>query len=291
MENDRIIPALLYFAHSSLILALAVASLVFAYATIIGLQIGPAPLLVAFLWTFSMYNLNKLSDKSEDDINYPERSAFVNACRTLFKSSVVLAYATALLIAFFIAIWLLLLLVAITIVVTFYSFSLPSLHHKVTATKNIRFKKIHILKNLIVAFSWGLVPASIVHAYHSLPLNFMFFGFFVFVFLRLYFGGIIADIRDIKGDKAVGIITIPAKYGIEKSLRLITAGNFSILFFIFFAQMFSPLPPLWPLLSISCVYAQIYIAFAKRVSINVLNDLIVETEFIFLAFVYLILTL
>ncbi|MHA1294210.1 MAG: UbiA family prenyltransferase [Promethearchaeota archaeon] len=89
------------------------------------------------------------------------------------------------------------------------------------STPPIRLKRFPWLANLIIAIPRGLLLIVAGWAIHT-SINIIepwLFGSILFFF---FLGATTAkDFTDIKGDKINGIITIPIKYGVEKSIKVI----------------------------------------------------------------------
>ena len=67
-----------YFIHSNLYISIAALSLAFVCEVLLNINLLWEPLFISFASTFFIYNINRITDKKEDIINYPERSEFVS---------------------------------------------------------------------------------------------------------------------------------------------------------------------------------------------------------------------
>jgi len=195
----------LYFlVYSNIYLALGALSI--AYMSIVLLQVPFRwePLFIAFSGTFFLYNLNRKTDIGEDRINYPERVEFFEKYGSIiFKVSII----------FFVSSLLLALLNGIiTFLVVLTPFVLVILYSV------LRLKKIFLIKNIFVGMGWATIP--LLAGLYSHP-NYIITLIVVmlFIFLRVWMGTAIFDVKDIVGDRIYKISTIPGRYGI-KTLKL-----------------------------------------------------------------------
>jgi len=104
------------------------------------------------------------------------------------------------------------------------------------------------MKNLVIGLTWGGTMAIIVGGLSGISSALailMFYG------TKLFYNSVLYDMKDIRGDKEAGIMTIPACYGIRNTKNLILFalfglhGSMAILFFCGF------LCPEWTILSYS----------------------------------------
>jgi 4-hydroxybenzoate polyprenyltransferase len=72
--------ALKFLTSTSLFLSLNAALVVIFSYFLYGMEISPVIVLTAFLSTFSVYGLNKATDKAEDSINRPETASRSSGC-------------------------------------------------------------------------------------------------------------------------------------------------------------------------------------------------------------------
>jgi len=150
--------------------------------------------------------INDIFDLEIDKINRPQRplpsgimttTFAINAYVYLSFFALILAYYNLNLNSF--------LIVVITSVMMFlYSFIL---------------KGIRLVGNIVVSFFTGLA-----FVFGSVVVNNFYCGIIpaVFAFQISLMREIVKDIEDIEGDKEIGISTFPIKYGIDKSIKLIT---------------------------------------------------------------------
>ncbi len=68
-----------FVIHSSLFVGLVGMAMLFTSQSLLGLPTSPELLLIAFLISFSAYNINRKTDTKEDRISHPERTEFLNS--------------------------------------------------------------------------------------------------------------------------------------------------------------------------------------------------------------------
>ena len=220
--STAIYKTLKFLTASSLLLALN-ASMVVAFGFFLyGSIIMPNMLLAAFLVTFAVYGLNKVTDKVEDSINKPELTPKrTNHYLILSIASMIAGLFIGLLEGI-----VALIVLAIPLII--------GVVYSVKISKTIpRLKEIIGVKSLVVAVSWGL-PGSLLPG--ALNFNLLKTGvIFLFVFVRVFVGAVLFDVLDKNGDASSGVETIPIRLGINKTKKLlITINSLSLLLPVYF---------------------------------------------------------
>jgi 4-hydroxybenzoate polyprenyltransferase len=208
-----ILKVLRFIVSSSLLLALnGVMVVVFGYF-LNGTTIMPPLLLAAFLITFSVYGLNKFTDKTEDAINRPE--TFPRATGYYLIFSIV-----SMTFGFLIGLW--------EGILDFFVLCAPvviGIIYSVKISKSIpRLKEIVGVKSLVVAVSWALTGAFLPDPFFATKLE-IIAVIFVFIFIRVFVGATLCDLLDKNGDLASGVETIPIRLGREKTKKLLLFIN------------------------------------------------------------------
>lgn len=261
---------------SSLFVAAALLAVV--YFTFLSLQIQPhLPLFFAsFLVTFSVYTLNKVTDKEEDAVNTPERRfLFVNRDWLLVGLSAV-AYAVALLIGAWtgepLAVIFLLVPLLVSIV---YSIRLsPSLP---------RVKDMFVAKSASVTVS--LVASTSLFAYMFFNDVYVILFWAFFLSIKLFINTTLFDVRDVDGDRQTGVDTIPAMLGIQRTRHLLLALNTLLIPWVAAALYFGVLLTVLPLVLFCIGYGYWYIlrfCRAERKAYSLSYDLLVDGEWMLL---------
>ena len=208
-----ILKVLRFLVSSSILLAVnGVMVVIFGFfldSTIIWLPL----LLASFLVTFSVYGLNKFTDKAEDSINRPETWPRASGYYLVFS---ILSMALGFLIGIWEDIFAFFVLCAPVIIGVIYS---------VRISKSIpRLKEIVGVKSLVVAASWALTGSLLPDAFFTTALQIIAIVF-VFVFIRVFVGATLCDFLDMNGDLASGVETIPIRLGRNKTKKLLVTLN------------------------------------------------------------------
>jgi 4-hydroxybenzoate polyprenyltransferase len=256
---------------------LAFGATCFAYTAFLFFEATPDLyiLLIVFLLTFSMYNINRLTDIKEDTINVPKRAHLINKYKKIL-------------------IYLIPMLLFVSIIISFYKnvldiifiiFILSLLYSVKWIPKKIskryrRFKDILLVKNIVISITWSVATVLIVSKYLDL-FNYVVLFFSIFVFLKLVINTIFFDMRDIKGDKKSGIKTIPMVFGINKTKILLHGLNITSGLFILSSIFLELIPNLAYFLFLSTFYTFTYVYLFNRYSKNrYLFEVIADGEFI-----------
>ena len=190
------------------------ASIVAAFSSLLyGVEVKPIILLIAFLATFSVYNMNRATDRAEDSINRPRV-----ASRSLlfFLVPSMIASASCLLLSASVGTQALSVIVTSLIASIFYSVKLsPSIP---------RLKEIVGLKSVLVAFSWGFTGALLPASSQAVDVAKMVMAF-TYIFIQILVNTILCDIRDMDGDRASGVKTIPIALGLSATKKLLFIVN------------------------------------------------------------------
>ncbi len=221
-DLSLLVRTLRFLTLNSIFLAIDGTLIVMVSYSLYGLAMDGRVLLAAFLTPFSVYNLNKVTDKNEDKINRPE-TALKPSMRYLCPS--LIAMVLGFLVSLFVSISALLIALIPVVSGLLYSIKLfPSLP---------RLKEIVGVKSVLVASTWAtfcsLLPLSTQQT--NLLKIALVFGF---IFMRVFAGTILFDVLDVKGDSALGIKTIPIKLNKNRTRTLlITVNSFCVLWLIY----------------------------------------------------------
>jgi 4-hydroxybenzoate polyprenyltransferase len=245
------IPNILSFlVASSLFVSITLFSVI--YLTFYSLGIPPDYTLffASFLVTFSIYNLNKLTDVAEDTVNTPDRSKFVKNKNHLIIFISTITYASALIIGVFsgeiLAIILLLIPLWIAIL---YSIRLhPELP---------RLKDIFLAKSISVTTGWVL--SIVILSFIFLPKVEIILFWSCFLFIKLFINSVLFDVRDLKGDNILGIKTVPAVLGVKKTRKILLVLQSLLLPWIALVIYYNALQPVLPILLFGIFYGYWYI--------------------------------
>ncbi len=212
-----------FFVSTSAFLALNSAFLLFFSFIIQGILVDSVLLLTAFTLTFALYNFDRLVGQEEDLVNDPEKRFFLTKLGkpwvVVAVCSLLFSFATGLTRGFDVVLTLFVSLLTLVL----YSFGFPFL---------TRFKNILGVKNVVVAATWAFVATSLpnfsvffVSRKTSLTL---LTSVFYFIFIKLFINTVIFDVRDVEGDSAAGLRTLPLVLGINGARKLLYLVNMSL---------------------------------------------------------------
>jgi 4-hydroxybenzoate polyprenyltransferase len=208
-----ILKVLRFLVSSSILLAVNGVMVVLFGFFLDSSTIGFPLLFAAFLVTFSVYGLNKFTDKAEDMVNRPETSPRASGYYLVFS---IVSMAIGFLIGLWEGVFAFFVLCAPVLIGVVYS---------VRVSKSIpRLKEIVGVKSLVVAASWALTGSLLPDAFLTTKLQ-IIVVVFVFVFIRVFVGATLCDVLDMNGDLAFGVETIPLRLGRNRTRKLLLVIN------------------------------------------------------------------
>jgi 4-hydroxybenzoate polyprenyltransferase len=238
-----------------------------------GLKIDPRISLISFLLTFSVYNLNKVTDKTEDFVNRPE-IASKSTKYFLFPSL------AALTVSFYLCFQ-----IGLKALFVLFSTFIIGFMYSVKMTESIpRLKEIVGVKSLMVALSWG-VTGSVLPACTQQVEGLKIILAFIYIFIQLLVNTVLCDVRDMDGDKTSGMDTIPLVLGLENTKRLLIGVNSLLIPWLIYCMINGLFMNYVPALLFGIIYGYIIIyTFSRSNSDKLLVDLAVDGEWIPLLF-------
>jgi 4-hydroxybenzoate polyprenyltransferase len=259
------------------LLALGTASIAASASLLMG-QKPTLPLLVmAYLFSFGAYMLNRASEMDEDSVSNPVRTRYLGGRRkylpAITAGSFVIGYSLAALrnLVFFTALLVPLLLALV------YSIGSRRLVKYVGAR---RLKDTLLVKNVAISFGWSLIPILVGFYFLSLPS--ILFGIGVFIFLRLMVNTILFDTRDAKGDQMFGVRTLPTVYGPTRAFALMTLFDSASALVLVLLVLTGSLPSYALVLLLLTLYSFGYRALARRpgANLNFVCDVVADGEYL-----------
>jgi len=190
------------------------AQMVAAFSSLLyGVRVEPTTLLIAFLATFSVYNMNRATDVAEDSVNRPEAAG--RGADFYLLPSIVAAALCLLLSASVGALALLVIAATFAASVAYSVRLLPGVP---------RFKEVVGVKSVLVALSWGFTGALLPAA--AQPVDPAKIGLaFAYIFIQLLVNTVLCDVCDVEGDVASGVRTLPVALGLGRTRSLLLAVN------------------------------------------------------------------
>jgi len=267
-----------YFMYSSLYLCIAAISMAYVSSVLQDMPISLAACLIMFLVTFSVYNMNRKTDESEDAINHSERYAFTKKyAKILFYLSLA-AYAIAFLIAGIYG-TAALAITAIPLVSGIF-YSIPLLPSRF---RYRRLKDIPFVKNFIVGLAWAIPIALLPVACTGFSAGRMTVAVGLLFFFLSFVNSTVFDIRDVKGDAESGVQTIPVIIGIRRTRILLSVMNLisSAVVLVFCKGCLSPVET--TIIVGIVIYVQGYIVLFNGNRLNrIMYDLVADGQYLLL---------
>lgn len=239
----------------------------------------PSDLVLSFAFSFivySVYTLDRTLKSKEDEVNRPEEK---NADKNIvFFILSVLLFITS----------LILVLKKVSPLVALFPFVIGFLYTKgiKIGIISIRFKQGLGIKNFIVAFTWAFTIIAFIHYFTENYLQ--CFWIFVFFFFKSFINTVLFDCKDIEGDSAAGLTTIPVYFG-EQRTRIILQFLNSSFHLIFAVSVLSGLAKFDTIiLLLSWASGLIYIPLYANHKKTIFRSVIVHGEWTYiLVFRYL----
>ena len=203
---------LVYGGH---LLALGTSSMAATAAWVMGATPTWDLLLMAYLFSFGGYSINRISDFEQDAVSHPERTSYLKNRKGWLKGAAAVCFGLGYLLSFFRSLLFFLGLLLPLFLALAYSVGSDRLKERVGVS---RLKEATLVKNVTVSFGWSLVP-FLVGLYYS-QLTVAVFAFAPFVFLRLMVNTIFFDQRDVGADASFGVKTLPVRMGMAASTRV-----------------------------------------------------------------------
>ena len=258
-------------------LAVGTASIAAASTVLLGVTATPLLLVMAYLFSYGAYMMNRTTEMDQDAVSHPDRTALMGGRRKYLPAITggcfLLGYGFALTVnyVFFAA-----LLVPLAFALA-YSVGSKRLVRVMGVAK---LKDKLLIKNLFVSLGWALVPVMVGFYYLKFEQAVLLMG--VLIFLRLMVNTLIFDVRDIEGDKAAGIRTVPVVYGADATYRVMASIDALALAFLAAAVGLGLLPAPAAVLGALPAYSLAYAFLAKRqkARLSFICDVLVDGEYL-----------
>ncbi|MEF8937457.1 MAG: UbiA family prenyltransferase [Halovenus sp.] len=200
----------LFLVHSNLLISLSATSVALSTMLLADLAVDPAALFIVFAVTLFVYSFNRLTDLAEDERNVPERASFVRQYGVWLLALGAVLYLVATAVAIVRGIPGAPAMIVPLAVAVLYSV--------------VGLKRILLVKNLLVGLSWGLIPLG-VGVYYSVLGSFDILFMFGFITAALTIAAVVFDIKDIAGDRAEGIKSVPVVAGPARTRQFAVAAS------------------------------------------------------------------
>ncbi|OPY35573.1 MAG: prenyltransferase [Methanoregula sp. PtaU1.Bin051] len=265
---------------SSFLLSFECVAMAYVSCIIQAVPWTPMIAVIPFLVAFSIYNLNRKTDESEDAINQRERFSFTKRYEFHLYYGALISLALSLILSVIYGIPSLLATAAPFIFGILYSFRmLPErLGYR-------RLKEIPAVKNIVVGLAWATLLAFLPVFLNSSTPDARSGITFLLFFMWGFMASLIPDIRDKAGDANAGVKTIPVLFGEERT-RIFLTGVLIIIGIPLTAYSVLFLPPFTTIVLVAVnLYSHGCVYLLDRVEMrNVLADAISDGQYICLAF-------
>ncbi|MFC4359088.1 UbiA family prenyltransferase [Halobium salinum] len=202
--------------QSKVVVAVAAMVKVATVMAVLSVPANAAPV-IAFLVTFSIYVHNDLTDLEEDSINDPDGVRFVKRWSGHLELAATMSYALALGLA--------LLGGPLALLLTLFPGVVGALYSKdlIRVGSARRLKEVLVVNTTVVAVAWAAVVALLPLAYAGLPIRAGGVLMFLVFVLRTFIAGELLNIRDVSGDAAAGVSTLPLAIGAGRTRLVLYA--------------------------------------------------------------------
>ncbi|NJD76777.1 MAG: prenyltransferase [Candidatus Methanoperedens sp.] len=230
--------------------------------------------LAAFLVIYATYTLDRATGGKEDKINKKE---FISA-----RKNIALVFCLVTLAA---GSWLF--LQENLLIISFLPFIIGYVYSKGINIGRIslKLKGNFGMKNLTVALTWSSIISAIILRWVSIPIVLLFV--FPFFAIKSFINTVIYDFRDIKGDSAAGIKTLPIFLGERRTRSLLQSMHITLHLWIATAMFLGFVRPQVTVLMTLGLTGLIYTRYYTRASREneskcrrIMRDVIVDGEFI-----------
>jgi 4-hydroxybenzoate polyprenyltransferase len=217
-----------------------------------------------------------LSNIKEDSIGLPDRAGFIYRYRKIITVAIVASYISAFSLSILKDPFALLVVHFPLFIGLIYSIKIL----------NVRLKDITGIKNIVVALSWAVLGTSFPLAVAFKNFNQIVYIFY-FIFIKFFINTTLFDVRDIKGDRINGVITIPVYLGLQKTKYLLLILNSTFIMWLFFSYLQGFFQEYFFVLTFTIFYGYFYILHfcGEGIEIRKSLDLLVDGEWILVVIV------
>jgi 4-hydroxybenzoate polyprenyltransferase len=182
---------------------------------VLSLPLNPAPIVVGLV-TFAVYAGDRIADAETDAISNPKQSGFVARHRSVLSVLTALAYGLAVAVAVTGGPPA----VAITLVpgafwILYASDWLPG-----ASAFASRLKEQLVVGTGVVSLAWALSVVALPLAFADAPVTPLAGVLFGYFFVDTFVTTEIINVRDVEGDAAIGVDTLPVVFGVEGTRRI-----------------------------------------------------------------------
>jgi 4-hydroxybenzoate polyprenyltransferase len=260
-----------YVVSTSVFISLISVTILLDSCLLLNVDLKPTIFVSAFCLTFTVYNLDRLDGSKEDTINDAQK---LSLYKGKMKTWTVLL-STALTLCF-----LLLLETNASLLLVYLVPLISSILYGKSVLFFPRLKNVPVIKNVVLVSTWTLMATAIPSYSSNIQDTLRLLLISYFLFIKLLVNSILFDLRDIQGDSAAGVRTLPVILGRETTYRLLVLINSTLVPWLMICRLLNYFLPHLPMLTFSIVYGFGYIKYFNTKRPRILFDLIVDGEWI-----------
>jgi len=233
-------------------------------------DVNPNIYVSAFFLTVTVYNLDRINGPKEDTINDPQKLSLYTGKKKTWAIilSISLTGCFALILATNVRLLSVFLVPLITSILYGKSVVFP------------RLKNVLIVKNIVLVSTWTFMATAIPGLSTRHDTSHVLFTAY-FLFIKLLINSILFDLRDIKGDRAAGVKTLPVALGREPTYQLLLLLNSALVPWLITCRLLNYFQPYLFSLTFSIIYGFGYIVWVfKKERARILFDVIIDGEWI-----------
>ena len=218
--------------YSSAYLAIIAVAQVAITMVLLGLPLTPAPLVVGLV-TFAVYANDRIADADTDSVSNPTQAAFARRHQGTLYVFAAGAYGLAIAVSVLggpVAL-------AITLLPGVFWILYASEWIPAVDTYFQRLKDVLIVNTTVVALAWALTLTFLPLAFANAPFTPEAGVVFVYFFLGIFVNTEIPNARDVEGDRAIGVETIPVVFGLRRTRQLLYGVDLLLIFLVGYAVL------------------------------------------------------
>lgn len=202
--------------YSSVYLGVITMAQVAIAMTLLDLPPSPAPV-VGGLVTFAIYANDRIADADTDAVSNPRQARFVRAHGDRLYQVAAVAYGVA---------------VALSVLggpIAFAITIFPAVVWILYGTELVaefgvpvgRLKEVFLVNSLVVASAWALSVTLLPMAYAGASLSPTALVVFAYFLLGTFVATEIPNVRDVRGDRRIGVSTLPVVLGVTRTRQVL----------------------------------------------------------------------
>ena len=206
--------------YSSAYLSLIAMAEVVIVSTLLSLPPSPAAVVVGLV-VFAVYTNDRLADVDTNVMSNPGQAAFVRRHRDVLYVLASIAYGLA--VALSVLGGPIALAVALLPGVFWVCYATNWIPGSGSVGRVQRLKDVFLVNTIVVALAWAATLTFLPLAFAGEPITTPTLVVFSYFFLRVGTNTEIPNVRDVDGDRAIGVRTIPVVFGVTRTRWILSA--------------------------------------------------------------------